>query len=163
MSQQTKTRGRPRKNPNQTSSPTTFEPSNANPGEPFSDTYTPPLEQSPVASTQEPTDITAIPTPPQSATGEKRSSGSSKASLKKLAAAPATQTPATSPRPYPARVLGRKDKDNFLWSAQHDDDAEFSRRYVENAEIREFMLKWHAEDPETEAARARILSLTPKA
>lgn len=87
-------------------------------------------------------------------------SGSSKNKSKPRDVQPAVPTPPTSPRPYPARVLGRKDKENFLWSANHDDDAEFARRYVENPEIRAFMLKWHAEDPDTDAARARIIALS---
>jgi len=96
--------------------------------------------------------------PPPSVTEESPSSGKSKPILSKPA--PTTESPllATS-RPLPVPVLGNKGAECFAWSAAHDDDAEFLRRYGE-PERAKFMLSFHAGDPAAAAACLRLSVLT---
>ena len=56
-------------------------------------------------------------------------------------------------------MLGGKAPECFVWSAAHDDDAEFLRRYGEPVRAR-WMLEYHANDPNTAGARQRLASLT---
>lgn len=65
-----------------------------------------------------------------------------------------------SQRPPAAGPLGGKLAECFIWSADHDDDAEFLRRYAGSPERILFMLTWHAEDSATFAARVRLSNLT---
>jgi len=53
-------------------------------------------------------------------------------------------------------VLGGKGLECFVWSAAHDDDAEFMRRYGARVD---FMCEFHAEQIEAEAAIARLRRL----
>jgi hypothetical protein len=69
-----------------------------------------------------------------------------------------SQSP-TSPRPLAAGPLGGKSAECFIWSAAHDDDAEFLRRFAGSHERAKFMLTFHAEDPATEQARERLSAL----
>jgi hypothetical protein len=55
-------------------------------------------------------------------------------------------------------VLGQKGLECFTWSAAHDDDAEFLRRYGEPDRAR-WMLDWHGADPAAAAACARLSAL----
>lgn len=64
--------------------------------------------------------------------------------------------PPTSPRPLPQGALGGKSLECFAWSAAHDDDAEFFRRYGERVE---FMCTWHADDPLAQDAIERLKKL----
>lgn len=60
-----------------------------------------------------------------------------------------------SPRPGPEPVLGHKALACFLWSAEHDDDAEFLRRYGEPTRAK-FMLEFHGLE---KTACLRLLNL----
>lgn len=63
-----------------------------------------------------------------------------------------------SPRPAPAPVLGHKGLECFVFSAAHDPDDEFLRRYGEPSRAR-FMLSFHGQDPAAAAACARLKAL----
>ncbi len=137
------------------SSPTSCEPSSATPGDPCLPAYTPPPAPAPVASTQEPTGEEWTPLPLPSEMVEKPSSSSSKIDLPKPGL-PVAVRPPTSPRPLAAPVLGGKALVCFLWSAAHDDDAEFLRRY--GARVK-WMHDYHGDNAQATAALVRLASL----
>lgn len=53
-------------------------------------------------------------------------------------------------------MLGGKGLESFLWSAAHDDDAEFFRRYSDRAAL---MIALHGDEPGTQAAIERVQAL----
>lgn len=66
----------------------------------------------------------------------------------------------TSPRPRPDEVLGGKGLECFVWSAAHDDDTEFLRRYGADDRRVAFMLDFHSATPAAASAIARLRDLT---
>lgn len=56
-------------------------------------------------------------------------------------------------------MIGEKAAECFIWSAAHDDDAQFLHRYAGSPERIAFMLSWH-QDADTQAARERLETLT---
>lgn len=95
------------------------------------------------------------PSLPPSATEEKPSCGLSKIDLPKLAS-PVGVCPPTSPRPLAAPVLGGKALACFLWSAAHDDDAEFLRRYGARVQ---WMHDYHGGNAQATPALLRLTAL----
>jgi hypothetical protein len=83
---------------------------------------------------------------------------------KKTSAKPAQPYPLptrpTSPRPAPDEVLGGKGLDCFVFSAAHDSDEEFLRRYGADSRRISFMLEFHAAAPAAAPAIARLRDLT---
>jgi hypothetical protein len=73
---------------------------------------------------------------------------------------PLPPPPENPQRPPASGPLGGKAADCFIFSAAHDPDEEFLRRYAGQPERIRFMLDWHAADPTTEAARKRLARLT---
>jgi hypothetical protein len=122
---------------------------------PFSPGYTPPP---PPASPPSCPEI-EIPTPPPFVMEESPSFGKLKPTSITLVKATEKPPEWISQRPDPVPVLGNKGAECFAWSAAHDDDAEFLRRYGDPQRAI-FMLSFHAGDPATRDARKRLKTLT---
>ena len=97
--------------------------------------------------------------PPPPATDEKPSSGRSKRTLTTPAENTEAPSSPTSPRPPAAGPLGGKSAECFAWSARHDDDAEFLRRYAGDPKRVAFMLAFHAADAALGFALDRLKKL----
>lgn len=138
--------------PAKPSSPISSAPSNLPKENPSSAGYTPPPPPESLPSSPE----IETPTLPLPVMEEKASSGKSSPTLKK----PADKwepRPATSPRPPADPVLGGKGLECFVWSAAHDSDQEFLRRY--GARVN-FMISFHADQPTAQDAIERLKSLS---
>lgn len=59
-----------------------------------------------------------------------------------------------------AGALGGKSAECFAWSAAHDSDDEFLRRYAGDSARIQFMLEFHKYDDRTAIARERLALLT---
>lgn len=124
--------------------------------------YTPP----PPPGSQPSDPVTPIPTGPPSVTEENQSYGKSKPISRKREKATDLQKskasrplPTERPAPTPG-ALGNKSADCFAYSAEHDSDEEFLRRYAGSPERIRFMLAYHSGDDFTATARERLQLLT---
>lgn len=57
-------------------------------------------------------------------------------------------------------MLGGKGLEPFIYSAEHDDDEEFLRRFAGTPTRIHFMLTWHADEARAKPAIQRLASLT---
>jgi hypothetical protein len=133
------------------SSPTSSAPSSLPKENPSSPGYTPPPPPESLPSSPE----IETPTLPPPAMEEKALSGK----LNPISKKPADKwepSPATSPRPPADPVLGGKGLECFVWSAAHDSDQEFLRRF--GARVN-FMVSFHADAPTAQDAIERLKSL----
>lgn len=154
----------PHKNDSESSSNTLSEPLGANQGKSSSDGYTPPPALNSQATGQS-TEESQIPTPPptqSTETEDAASSGKSRPTSgepsKPSPTPKKTASPPSKERPLPAMVLGNKALECFNWSAEHDSDEEFLRRYGATGRP-EQMQRLHGNDPDAKAALLRLSKL----